>query len=264
MAGSLLGAAQHRRIVARYRQMRQGYDCTYDEWQSLFTPQLHPFDNYPDTTAVTMPVRHEPFSQDFAGIGQGAIGLDLPTWFNIRPGNRRVMLVFQDPLRDADSYGACCDAVLSSPFGLHDKTHREHPHGGKMAEELVKRLVAAGYGVYLTDARKYFVHDRKTTRAYSRTRMPLYADILKREIDLVQPAVCLAIGRVAERALAAVVTDVPRGELPHLSGTARGAMVKRYPQLKEIGATAGHIAQVYTGEIIAYMEQAENPTKQSK
>ena len=38
--------------------------------------------------------------------------------------------------------------------------------------------------------------------------------------------------------------------LPHLSGTARGAIVRKFPRLKEIRATAENIADEYAEEII--------------
>ena len=254
IADQLLGAEQLPLVTARYRQMQEGYDCTYEGWQSLFTDDLRPFRGYTGTTAVMIPIAHEQFKQDFAEMGKGAIGLDLPTWFNIRPDNRRIMLIFQDPLRSAKWYGECRNAVVSSPFGLHDKTHRESPRGGRMAAELVKRLVAEGYGVYLTDARKWFIHDRRTSRAYSRNRMQVYAEILRQEMKRVQPSICILIGNEAVRVFAEMNIDIPHLHLPHLSGTARGAIVRRYPQLKEIGATAEHIAEAYAKEIIAYME----------
>ena len=255
IADRLLGEEQLPLITARYRQMQEGYDCTYEGWQSLFTDDLHPFRGYTDTTVVTIPIAHEQFKQDFAEMGKGAIGLDLPTWFNIRSDNRRIMLIFQDPLRSAQWYGECRNAVVSSPFGLHDKTHRENPRGGKMAAELVKRLVAAGYGVYLTDARKYFVYDGKISHAYSRNRMQVYADILRQEMGLLQPSVCLLIGNEAARVFAEMNIDIQHLHLPHLSGTARGAIVKRYPQLKEIGSTAEHIAEAYAEEIMEPLKE---------
>ena len=255
IADQLLGTEQLPLVTARYRQMQEGYDCTYKGWKSLFTGNLRPFKEYTNTTAVTIPIAHGQFKQDFAEMGKGAIGLDLPTWFNIRPDNRRMMLIFQDPLRSAEWYGKCRDAVVSSPFGLHDKEHRENPRGGKMAAELVKRLVAEGYGVYLTDARKWFIYNRRTSRTYSRNRRQVYAEILRQEMKLVQPSICILIGNEAERAFISTQTAVSYLKLPHLSGTARGAIVRRYPHLKETGATAEHIAEAYAEEIMENLKR---------
>ena len=250
IADRLLGTEQLPLIAARYRQMQDGYDCTYNEWHGLFTSELHPFKWYDYTTAAAIPITHEQFKQDFVEMDKGAIGLDLPTWFNISPDNKRIMLIFQDPLRSTKWYGECRDAVVSSPFGLHDKEHRENPRGGRMAAELVERLTSEDYGLYMTDARKWFIHDRRTSRAYSRNRIQVYADILRQEMDLLQPTVCLLIGNEAARVFAEMNIDIPHLHLPHLSGTARGAIVRRYPQLKEIGATAEHIAEAYAEDII--------------
>ena len=38
--------------------------------------------------------------------------------------------------------------------------------------------------------------------------------------------------------------------LPHLSGTARGAIVRKFPRLEEVEATAENIAEKYAREII--------------
>ena len=103
------------------------------------------------------------------------------------------MLIAQDPLRSNKWYNECHDAVISSPFGLHDAIHRVKGNGGKMVYELVWRLTSAGYGVYLTDAAKYFIYDHKTTNEYTKTRIGLYADILKKEIDAVNPIQCVCV-----------------------------------------------------------------------
>ena len=118
IAEEILGMDNLSLLKERYQQMKEGYDFSYEQWQSLFTEDLKPFRGYTDTTAVTMQIRHQLFKQDFERIDKGSIGLDLPTWFNIEKDNPRIMLIFQDPLR-GKCYQDCKDAVLSSPFGLH-------------------------------------------------------------------------------------------------------------------------------------------------
>lgn len=165
------------------------------------------------------------------------------------------MLIAQDPLRSNKWYGECKDAVLSSPFGLHDATHRDSPKGGKMVNELIHRLVSAGNAVYLTDARKYFIYDHKTSDKYADTRKQDYLSILKKEIEIVKPKLCVCLGNRARSIMYDIATN--NGELqiscialPHLSGAARGAIVKRYPLLLERKATATNIAEQYANEII--------------
>ena len=251
----LLGMENLPLLKERYLQMKEGYDFSYKQWQELFTEDLKPFRGYTDTTAVTMQIRHQLFKQDFERIGKGSIGLDLPTWFNIQNSNPRIMLIAQDPLRSNKWYGECQDAILSSPFGLHDATHRAHAKGGKMVYELINRLVSAGNGVYLTDARKYFVYDHKTSDRYANTQKAVYVDILKKEIESVKPTLCVCLGNRAGSIMYDVATENPELlisciTLPHLSGAARGAIVKRYPLLLERKATATNIAEQYANEII--------------
>ena len=114
---------------------------------------------------------------------------------------------------------------------------------------LVKRLIANGYGVYLTDANKFFIYDHKTTDEFSDAHIDEYTEIMRQEIEIVKPAVIVCLGKRAEilckrMGLSNILA------LPHLSGTARGAIVRRFPKLESIGATAENIAEEYAREII--------------
>ena len=260
VADELLGTENLPLLKERYQQMRNGYNLTYLEWRDVFTDKLKPFcEEWDDTTAVTIPIKHKLFKQDFERIGKGSIGLDLPTWFNIKKDNPRIMLIFQDPLR-GECYQECKDAVLSSPFGLHDATHRSRGNGGKMANELVRRLTNNGYGVYLTDARKYFIGDHQTSDAYSLVFTKTYTDILAKEISIVKPNLCVCFGDRANCIMYEVSSEYPELlitsiKLPHLSGTARGAIKNQFKILDKIGgATADNIAEVYAKEIIFHIE----------
>lgn len=255
IAEEVLGVENLTLLNARYEQMQNGYDYSYEQWQELFTEELKPYRGYSDTTSVTMPIKHPKFKSDFEQLDKGAIGVDLPTWFNIQSSNPRIMLIAQDPLRSSKWYGECREAVLSSPFGLHDATHRTKAKGGKMFYELIHRLVTVGNGVYLTDARKYFIYDHKTSDKYADSRKKAYVEILKKEIEIVKPTLCVCFGNRAGSIMYDVVTESPELlisyiTLPHLSGTARGAIVKRYPILLERKATAENIAEQYANEIM--------------
>lgn len=260
IAEELLGVENLSLLQERYHQMKDGYNLTYLEWRDVFTDKLKPFrEEWDDTTAVTIPIKHKLFKQDFERIGKGSIGLDLPTWFNIKKDNPRIMLIFQDPLR-GKCYQECKDAVLSSPLGLQDATHRSRANGGKMANELVRRLTNNGYGVYLTDARKYFIGDHQTSDAYSLVFTKTYTDILAKEISIVKPNLCVCFGDRANCIMNEVSSEYPELlitsiKLPHLSGTARGAIKNQFKILDKIGgATADNIAEVYAKEIIFHIE----------
>ena len=244
----LLGVEYLHRIENRYKQMRNGYNYPYTEWQKVFTEDLKPFNGYSDTTSVTIPLGNTQLGSDIKALHKGAIGVDLPTWFNIQD-NKHIMIVAQDPLRNNKYYGECYDAVISSPFGLHSLKHRQNARGGKMMDLLVKRLVANGYGIYLTDANKFFVYDHKTTDMFSATHMDMYAEIMRREIGIVKPFVIVCLGRRAE-ILCKKMGLQNILALPHLSGTARGAIMRKFPKLESMGATVENIAEEYAGEIV--------------
>ena len=259
IAEKLLGIDNLPLLDVRYEQMRNCYDYSYPQWQSVFTEDLKPFNKYDDTTAVTMSIKHPIFMPDIETLDKGAIGVDLPTWFNIQNSNPVIMLIAQDPLKSIELYGECRDAVLSSPFGLHDATHREWKKGGMMVYELVSRLVKAGYGVYLTDSRKYFVYNPVMTNRFARLHKKEYADILKKEIEIVKPTLCVALGRKAAKIMASFVaenSDLPPYyiPLPHLSGAARGAIKKEFPKLKELKLTCDNMADEYAKIITAIIE----------
>lgn len=252
VADELLGTEQLSLLQTRYRVMRTNYDCDYAAWQGHFGEGMRPFNGYTDTTAVTMPITHPVFQADFATTGLGAIGLDLPTWFNIGPAPR-VMLIAQDPLRSSRWYHACHDAVVSSPFGQHDAEHRLRGNGGRMVHALIRRLVADGYGVYLTDARKFFLHDHAASARLAARHRERYAALLHREIEIVTPAACVCLGRSAAHALNALQPGIGVLELPHLSGTARGAIVRYFPELQHRGATAENTATCYAQAIETFI-----------
>lgn len=254
IANEILGIEQLQRILSRYQQMRAYYDLSYTEWQKVFTADLKPFKGYTDTTAVTIPIGNTKLSADIKALRKGAIGVDLPTWFNIHDNNKRIVIIGQDPLRSGKWYGECYDAVVSSPFGQHDSEHRQKGNGGKMMKLLIENLVNNGFGVYLTDANKYFVYDHETTDVFSANHLKIYMDILQKELQLVEPALVVSLGRRAERVCRKM--ELPNLlALPHLSGTARGAIVKMFPKLEESGATAENIAKEYADEINRIINQ---------
>ena len=71
---------------------------------------------------------------------------------------------------------------------------------------------------------------------------------MRQEIEIVKPAAIVCLGRSAERMCKKMgLQDIL--VLPHLSGAARGAMIRRFPKLGEVGATAENIAEEYAREI---------------
>ena len=115
LANDILGKKQLERIKLRYYDMRRNFfKYSKDEAKKLgkdavweFSPGVEPFTPvgweryYVDTILVPIPISHPNFIDlTMRKEKRGAIGLDLPTWFNLKDNDKRIMLVAQDPLRD--------------------------------------------------------------------------------------------------------------------------------------------------------------------
>ena len=283
LADDLLGRAQRDIIETRYNDMRLNFnnypkDSAKERPAWQFSEGLQPFrpgnrtNPYSDTTAVPIPITHPDFMDLTARTEKrGAIGLDLPTWFQLTDGLPRIMLVAQDPLRSAEWYGGdprkegkpnlkygivtdenriCVDAIVSSPFGLHDAKHREKGNGGKRMWLLVNELLGKGYGVYLTDCRKYFVYSHEESDKYtSDEKTALYKRILQKEIAVVKPQKIVALGSDARKYCASMGIEIcPEQPLPHFSGAA-GKQIKDYFDYAG-SRSITEIAKMYANEIL--------------
>ena len=116
LANDVLGKEQLEKIKLRYDDMyRNFFNYSKDEAQKLglkdaiweFSSGVEPFTPtgwnryYEDTITVPIPITHPDFKDLTTRTERrGAIGLDLPTWFNLKNNDKRIMLVAQDPLRD--------------------------------------------------------------------------------------------------------------------------------------------------------------------
>ena len=158
-------------------------------------------------------------------------------WFNLKNNDKRIMLVAQDPLRDNTWYSdidkfpkgktgckedyICIDALVASPFGLHGKSWRDKKNGGGRMALLVEKLIEHGYGVYLTDCRKYFVYDHRESAEYSKEKKNIYKAILQKEIGIVNPQRIVAVGNEAyDYCHELIGDDVRLLHVPHISGLA--------------------------------------------
>lgn len=232
LANDVLGKEQLEKIRLRYDDMyRNFFNYSKEEAGKLiksgteacvweFSKGVEPFTPkgwnryYEDTITVPIPITHPDFKDLTTRTEKrGAIGLDLPTWFNLKNTDKRIMLVAQDPLRgntwysDVDKFPKgktgrkedyiCIDALVASPFGLHGKSWRDKKNGGGRMALLVEKLIEHGYGVYLTDCRKYFVYDTTESAKYSKGKEGIYKTILQKEIDIVNPKRIVALGNQA-------------------------------------------------------------------
>ena len=147
------------------------------------------------------------------------------------------MLVAQDPLRDNTWYSdvdkfpegkigckedyICIDALVASPFGLHGRSWRDKKNGGSRMALLVEKLIEHGYGIYLTDCRKYFVYDHRESDIYSLKKKNIYKRILEKEISIIRPGCIVAMGNQAYSYCKELLDNDPRVKyVPHFSGAA--------------------------------------------
>lgn len=257
LANDILGKEQLEKIKLRYDDMyRNFFSYSKEEAGKLiksgteacvweFSKGVEPFTPkgwnryYEDTITVPIPITHPDFKDLTTRTEKrGAIGLDLPTWFNIKNTDKRIMLVAQDPLRDNTWYSdvdnpdvpektgckenyICIDALVASPFGLHGKSWRDKKNGGGRMALLVEKLIEHGNGVYLTDCRKYFVYDHKESAEYSKKKKNIYKAILQKEIGIVNPQRIVAVGNEAYDYCHELIGDDARLlHVPHISGFA--------------------------------------------
>lgn len=256
LANDILGKEQLEKIKLRYDDMyRNFFNYPKEKARKLiksgteacvweFSKGVEPFTPkgwnryYEDTITVPIPITHPDFKDLTTRTEKrGAIGLDLPTWFNLKNTDKRIMLVAQDPLRgntwysDVDKFPKgktgckenyiCIDALVASPFGLHGKSWRDKKNGGGRMALLVEKLIEHGNGVYLTDCRKYFVYDHKESAEYSKKKKNIYKAILQKEIGIVNPQRIVAVGNEAYDYCHELIGDDTRLlHVPHISGLA--------------------------------------------
>lgn len=256
LANDILGKEQLEKIKLRYDDMyRNFFNYSKEEAGKLiksgteacvweFSKGVEPFTPkgwnryYEDTITVPIPITHPDFKDLTTRTEKrGAIGLDLPTWFNMKNTDKRIMLVAQDPLRgntwysDVDKFPKgktgckenyiCIDALVASPFGLHGKSWRDKKNGGGRMALLVEKLIEHGNGVYLTDCRKYFVYDHKESAEYSKKKKNIYKAILQKEIGIVNPQRIVAVGNEAYDYCHELIGDDARLlHVAHISGLA--------------------------------------------
>ena len=220
LANDILGKGQLEKIKLRYHDMsRNFFKYSKDEaeksghkdsvWE--FSPGLEPFKPagwercYEDTTTVPIPITHPDF---ILRNNKWYSDVDIPEEDRKnKPGSK-------------EDY-VCIDALVSSPFGLHGRGWRENKRGGGRMALFVEKLIEHGYGVYLTDCRKYFVYDASESAEYSKGKKDIYKAILHKEIDIVNPKSIVALGNQAYSYCHEQIGDDARLlYVPHFSGAA--------------------------------------------
>lgn len=124
--------------------------------------------------------------------GYTHLGHDVPIWYNSVEGNKRIMIVSQDPRRDIASK----NLFLSSPFGLHCFDYRTR--NNEVMQDIVNAILGKEHSVYLTDLYKAFAldlqdEDKKSIDLMSSSKRQ-FVEIFKKEIELYKPDLILLMG----------------------------------------------------------------------
>lgn len=162
----------------------------------------------------------------FAGLrkSKDVIGLDFPVWFGNNSGKKPIMIVCQDSGRDADYHVGRKEVIVTALFGVHNKKWREGPHGEPFAQ-MVKRLLEDGYPVYVTDSIKFFAtsfdEEKEEYGPNSQLNKKFrnsYLDILRKEIDIIDPEAVISMGDYAKKMIACLdLNDRVKAHIKHLS-----------------------------------------------
>lgn len=197
---NLLGNELRSELECRYNDMRNNYDCINTEWS--FTTEHKRFEPLETSTSIAVPICLQHYSEMLKDCS--AIGVDLPTWYNMNSQQKKIMFIAQDPLRSKDYYGGkkgskyiCNDIILSSPFGTHDKIYRESRFG-KLYFSIFQELISQDYGVYLTDINKFYVGVKSTSFKSSQLKDD-FQKMLEKEIEIIKPDLIVTFGGLPTR-----------------------------------------------------------------
>lgn len=146
------------------------------------------------------------------------VACDLPSLLS-RGGQKTVMIIAQDALSKEPSPET---VRIGTPYALHIKKCREELHNTRRYFQMLDVLLRQGYQVYLTDFYKIYVGGASLTRK-DRKR---FGEVLKQEIEMLDPDALITWGRKATVAVEKLKTGRPHYSYPHPSGSARWMWAK--------------------------------------
>jgi uracil-DNA glycosylase len=172
----------------------------------------------------------KPVSDEFRATYQRSpvIAVDLPSLMELNDGGNdkpTVAIISQDPKNNSDHE----QVVVGTPYGLHHKGSRKELRRTKLYFQMVQVLLKLGYRVYLTDLLKIWVCNPE--RRYVGIKLPgadqqRFLQLIKPELDIVQPVAVITWGKVAGNAVNQLQLSIKHLEFIHPSGAAGGAWLK--------------------------------------
>lgn len=175
-------------LSGRYDQMIALCDAPYTGWKSF----LGGVTIVPNRKDVLLSIPVNNFSLPSGWAQYDDLGHDLPFWIE-KTGEKRVMLVSQDPLRRGQGPSFI---TLSSPFGMHSIDYR----GNRVMTQVVGRLLQDGISIYLTDFCKLYGKQNGKPADFSALNT-VFENIIQEEVDFFKPCAVVSVGQVAKTAL---------------------------------------------------------------
>lgn len=163
------------------------------------------------------------------------IGIDLPVWINPKQNfnNKYVMILGEDPLRSNhfQEQNEKSKIIISSPFGTHSKLRREGYNS--LMWKISQRILSTGYGLYYTDINKLWIGKHDTSNSSNKPSRPRKMTLpqvlrnnfdrtLQEEINLMNPIIAIAFGKVAQEALRSIdMQKTQKKCFPHTAARAK-------------------------------------------
>lgn len=211
-------------IVEIYLKMKNEFD-------GVSGPEMLAIDRFPFFSETLLEgIQNEYASQEYT------IGIDLPVWISSKENfnDKYVMILGEDPLR-SDNFQEQNEngkIIISSPFGTHSEIRRRRYNS--LMWKISKRILEVGYGLYFTDINKLWIgkHD-KESRSNKKTRTKKlnlpegiqnqFKVTLLKEIELINPVMSLAFGKVAEGVLSNLTKEkeICFKSFPHTAARAK-------------------------------------------
>lgn len=150
------------------------------------------------------------------GFGEQVSGYDLPCLLSAdRESKGTIMLCAQDPLRSGTEPGL----TVGTFFGIDSQRLRHSRRHYGVLWELIRRSVAFGFDVWVTDAMKLYVKGATIDGSLYK----LCGEVLLNEVNLVKPDHIVAFGNRARDLLQGL--DLQPDVIHHRHPTARGRSI---------------------------------------
>jgi hypothetical protein len=167
-------------IEERYQEMIDNFYTPFNTWPPK---NSYAYASYGDMAIPSNKI-HDDLSQ------AKNIGIDLPTWFNCKSNQQKVMIVGMEPLRQYDMPNY---ATVSSPFGLHHFNDKKNP-SRNLVYKFIRQLITNNFSVYLTDISK--IYSLKNGKKYYGS-VTISENIFNKELETFKPNYILCLGKSA-------------------------------------------------------------------